>query len=421
MDKDIVLRRYQEARAIYGQYGVDTDKVLDDLQKVEISLHCWQGDDVGGFEVDEQGLSGGIMATGNYPGKARNAQELRADYEKAFSLIPGKQRANIHAIYLETDGKFVDRDQIDIKYFRNWIEWAKKNDIAIDFNTSMFSHPKAESGYTIASYDEGIRKFWIEHAKRSREIAAEIGKELGKTCVLNHWMVDGSKDAPVDRFERRRLFMESMDEIIAEKYPKEYLLDSVESKLFGLGMESFTVGSAEMILGYALTRGVMVTYDLGHFHPTESVADKISSTLLYTDKILLHTSRGVRWDSDHVVIQNDEVFSLMQEVVRAGALDRVFIALDFFDASINRIAAWVIGTRSTQKALLSAMLEPKAILLEKERQGDTTSRLALVEEFKNLPWTDVWNYFCHINNVPVGDQWLDEVKKYEKEVLAKRI
>jgi L-rhamnose isomerase len=420
MNTKSINQRYDEAKSMYAEYGVDTDKAIQNMQSVEISLQCWQGDDVVGFEVDEKGLSGGIMTTGNYPGKAKNADELRNDYEKAFSLIPGKQRANIHAIYLETDGKFVDRDQIELKYFKNWIDWAKQKKIALDFNTSMFSHAKAASGYTISDYDPAIRDFWIEHAKRCRDIAAKMGEAQGKSCLLNHWMPDGSKDAPVDRFARRKLFIQSMDRILDKEYSKDFVLDALESKLFGIGVESFTVGSAETVLGYAISRNILVTYDLGHFHPTESIADKISSTLLYADRLLLHTSRGVRWDSDHVVIQTDDLFALMQEVVRADALSRVNIALDFFDASINRLAAWIIGTRATQKAILFALLEPHELLLGKEEEGDTTARLALLDEFKNLPWSDVWNYYCEISGAPLGDKWLDEVKKYEKDVLFKR-
>ena len=419
MKRDNIIAAYEIAREQYAELGVDTDKAVEKLQNTEISMHCWQGDDLVGFEVGAGELSGGILATGSYPGRARNGDELRTDYEKAFSLIPGKQRVNLHAVHLETEGKRVERNEIDIKHYEKWMQWAKQLGVSLDFNTTIFSHPKADC-YTLASYDKGIRDFWIEHAKRCREIAAEMGKRQGNPCLLNHWMIDGSKDAPVDRLERRRLYMESMDEIISKNISKEYLLDCIESKLFGIGLESFTAGSAEMCFAYALTRDIVLTYDLGHFHPTESVADKISSTLLYLDKIMLHTSRGVRWDSDHVVIQNDDLYSLMQEVVRADALDRVYIGLDFFDASINRIAAWVIGTRSTQKALLAALLEPARLLAEKERAGDITSRLAIVEECKNMPANAVWDYFCAKNDVPTGVSWLEKVKSYEREVLSKR-
>ena len=352
MKKESIISQYEAAKERFAELGVDTDAAMDALDATEISMHCWQGDDVIGFEGSGQELSGGILTTGNYPGRARNAEELRADYEKAFSLIPGKKRANLHEFYLETGGKFVDRDEVEVKYFENWMQWAKEQGINLDFNTSMFSHPKADAGYTLASYDEDIRKFWVEHGIRCRDIAAEMGKRQGSPCVLNHWMVDGSKDAPVDRYDRRALFIKSLDEIRSKDISKDYVLDAIESKLFGIGLESFTVGSGELALGYAVSRDILLTCDLGHFHPTESVADKVSAVLQFLDKMLVHTSRPVRWDSDHVVLQNDETMALMQEIVRANALQRVYIALDFFDASINRIAAWVIGTRATQKALL---------------------------------------------------------------------
>lgn len=415
-----VMAQYEAAKERFAEFGVDVEKAVEAMEQVEISMHCWQGDDVTGFEVSEQGMSGGILATGNYPGRARNAEELRADYEKAFSLIPGKKRANLHAFYLEADGKRVERDEVEIKYFENWMAWAKKLGINLDFNPSMFSHPKSESGYTLSSYDKGIRDFWIEHGRRCREIGEEMGKRQGSPCVINHWMVDGSKDAPVDRMQRRKQFVESMDAVMQKKISKDHLLDSIESKVFGIGLESFTAGSGELALGYAITRDIMLTCDLGHFHPTESVADKISSVLQFIDKMLLHTSRPVRWDSDHVVLQNDDVNTLMQEIVRAKALERVYIALDFFDASINRIAAWVIGTRASQKALLSALLEPQALLLEKEMAGDTTFRLAMLEEHKNMPVNAVWDYFCEKNGVPVGMDWYGDVQNYEKDILFKR-
>ncbi len=421
MSKEKVQAMYEMAKERFAELGVDTEQAMAALQSAEISVQCWQGDDIHGFEATQQALSGGILATGDYPGGARNAGELRADLEKAFSLMPGKQRANLHAIYLETDGKAVERDELEIKYFENWMAWAKQLDIKLDFNTSMFAHPKAAEGYTLASYDKGIRDFWVEHGKRVRDIAAEMGKRQGSPCALNHWMVDGSKDVPADRFDRRKQFVQSMDRILEKKISKDVLLDSIESKLFGIGLESFTAGSGELALGYALSRDIMVTFDLGHFHPTESVADKISSTLLFMENILVHTSRAVRWDSDHVVIQNDEVNSLMQEIVRADALSRVYLALDYFDASINRIAAWVIGTRATQKALLAALLEPTATLQKMEREGDRTGRLALMEESRNMPVNAVWDQFCVKNDVPVGMAWLDEVRKYEKDVLLKRV
>ncbi len=411
---------YEIAKDKYITLGVDTEQVLKTMRDIEISVQCWQGDDFNGFEEDGESLSGGIMATGQYIGRARNAEELRSDCLKAFSLIPGKQRLNLHAVYLESNGRRVERNEIGIEHFDGWMQWADEHNLSLDFNTTIFSHPKAD-GYTLSSYDKSIRDFWIEHAKRCREIGEEMGKRQGNACLINHWMPDGSKDAPVDRFARRKLFMDSMDEIISEKRSKDYLVDCIESKLFGIGLESFTAGSAEMCFGYALSRDIILTYDLGHFHPTESIADKISSTLLYLDKIMLHTSRGVRWDSDHVVIQNDDLLTLMQEIVRADALNRVYIGLDFFDASINRIAAWIIGTRATQKALLSALLEPKQLLLDKEMEGDTTARLAIVEECKNMPINAVWDYFCETNNVPIGVDWIDEVKTYEKTVQSLRV
>ena len=420
MKKESIISQYEAAKERFAELGVDTDAAMDALDATEISMHCWHGDDVIGFEGSGQELSGGILTTGNYPGRARNAEELRADYEKAFSLIPGKKRANLHEFYLETGGKFVDRDEVEVKYFENWMQWAKEQGINLDFNTSMFSHPKADAGYTLASYDEDIRKFWVEHGIRCRDIAAEMGKRQGSPCVLNHWMVDGSKDAPVDRYDRRALFIKSLDEIRSKNISKDYVLDAIESKLFGIGLESFTVGSGELALGYAVSRDILLTCDLGHFHPTESVADKVSAVLQFLDKMLVHTSRPVRWDSDHVVLQNDETMALMQEIVRANALQRVYIALDFFDASINRIAAWVIGTRATQKALLSALLEPQKLLLDAERKGDTTFRLALVEEMKNMPVNAVWDYYCEKNGVPVGMDWFGEVKQYEKDVLLGR-
>lgn len=419
MDSTRIIKQYEAAREQYAEIGVNTDEAMNALCAVEISLQCWQGDDVTGFEKREQGMSGGILATGNYPGKARNAYELREDIDKAFSLLPGKTRLNLHAIYLETDGKFVDRDSIEPKHFEDWMRWAEGKGLSLDFNPSMFSHPKA-NGYTLASYDKGIRDFWIEHAKRCRKIGEEMGKRQGNPCVINHWMTDGSKDAPMDRYERRQLFIQSMDEILSVNISKKYLLDAIESKLFGIGLESFTVGSGELCLGYAISRDIMVTYDMGHFHPTENVADKISSTLQFMDKLLVHTSRPVRWDSDHVVLQEDALYSLMQEIVRADALKQVYIALDFFDASINRIAAWVIGTRATQRALLAALLEPGQILLMEEKSGNTTWRLALLEEQKNMPVSAVWDYYCLKNDVPVARAWIEEIKTYEKEVLSKR-
>lgn len=417
--ENVIEHAYEVAKQKYAELGVDTEKVLEILCKIEISMHCWQGDDFTGCEIESGGLSGGIMATGNYRGRARNVEELRQDYEKAFSLIPGKQRASIHAIYLNPYGKRVERDAIEIKHFEDWMDWADEQGISLDFNTTAFSHPKADR-YTLASYDAGIREYWIEHAKRCRRIAEEMGRRQGNPCMLNHWLPDGSKEFPADAFDRRELFIESMDKILEEPISKDYVQDAIESKLFGIGVESFTAGSAEVCFGYALSRGIVLTYDMGHFHPTESVADKISSTLLYLDKIMLHTSRGVRWDSDHVVIQNDDLFHLMQEIIRCDAINKTAFGLDFFDASINRIAAWVIGTRATQKALLNALLEPCALLKKYERDNDTTARLAVREELKNMPVNAVWEYYCLKNEVPIGLDWLHEVKQYEMEILERR-
>ena len=416
-----VQREYELARELYSKFGINTDEVMEQLNKFQISLHCWQGDDVSGFEVDSGGLSGGgIMATGNYPGKARNGEELRSDLENALALIPGKHRINLHAIYAETDGVFVDRDQLKPEYFRKWIDWAKKNGIGIDFNSSFFSHKMAESGFTLSSKDREIRNFWIRHAKVCREIAAYIGKELGTPVVHNLWIPDGSKDLPVDRMSYRQHLKESLDEIFEVKYDKKYLIDAVESKLFGIGSEAYVVGSHEFYMGYAITRDIMVCLDAGHFHPTEGIADKISSVLTFTKELLLHVSRGVRWDSDHVVILNDDVLAIAQEIKRCNAIDRVHFALDFFDASINRLTAWVTGTRAAQKALLIALLEPTNLLLQEEEKGNLGNRLALMEELKTLPYGAVWNKFCLDHNAKVGVEWLNSIKEYEEKVLLKR-
>lgn len=416
-----VNQQYEAAKAVYAQFGIDTDSVLKKMQDISISLHCWQGDDVSGFEVDANGLTGGgILATGNYPGKARTGEELRQDLDKALSLIPGKHRINLHAIYAETEGKFVERDQLSVEHFRKWIDWAKEKGVGIDFNPTFFSHPKAASGYTLSSTDEDVRTFWVRHGKACRKIAAAIGKELGTPVVNNIWIPDGSKDLPADRMEHRKILMKSLDEIFEEKYDDKYLLDAVESKLFGIGSESYVVGSHEFYMGYGTTRGVMVCLDAGHFHPTEGISDKISSLLLYSRDVLLHVSRGVRWDSDHVVILNDELLSIAQEIKRCDAYDRVHIALDFFDASINRITAWTTGTRATLKSVLLSLLEPTELLKAEEKSGNLGNRLALMEELKSLPFGAVWNMYCQQQNVPVGPQWLESVKEYEEKVLSNR-
>lgn len=413
---------YKQAKETYAAFGVDTDDVLKKLENIQISLHCWQGDDVTGFEVGVDGLSGGgIMATGNYPGRARNGDELRQDIEKALSLIPGKHRLNLHSLYAETDGKFVDRDELSIEHFSKWVKWAKEKGIGIDFNPSFFSHKMADSGFTLSSKDEGVRSFWIRHAKRCREIAAEIGKELGAPCVNNIWIPDGLKDLPANRMVYRQILKDSLDEIFEEKYDKRYLLDAVESKLFGIGSESYVVGSHEFYMGYAITNKVMLCLDAGHFHPTEGIADKISSILTFSDELLLHVSRGVRWDSDHVVILNDDLLAIAQETKRCNAFNRIHYALDFFDASINRITAWVVGTRAALKSILIALLEPTAMLAEEENKGNFGSRLALMEEFKTLPFGAVWNKYCLDMNTPVGPEWLNSVREYEEKVLLKRV
>jgi L-rhamnose isomerase len=410
---------YEAAQEQYAELGVNTDSAIEQLSKIPISLHCWQGDDVGGFESGEGLSGGGIMTTGAYPGKARTADQLRADLEKAMSLIPGKHRLNLHAMYAETAGK-VDRNRLRAEHFSRWIDWAKAKKLGMDFNGTFFSHPMAESGFTLSSADKNIRRFWIEHAVACRKIGSAMGKELGTACVTNIWIPDGSKDIPVDRKGPREHLAESLDEIFSEPIDRKYLLDSVESKLFGIGSESYVVGSHEFYLGYAIKNNLLLCLDTGHFHPTEVVSDKISSVLVFLDEILLHISRGVRWDSDHVVILSDELCAIAQEIVRGSYHKRVHIGLDFFDASINRIAAWVIGTRCMIKALLIALLEPTAKLREMEINADYTSRLVILEELKTLPIGAVWDYYCMKSDVPVGDTWLSEVKKYEATVTSKR-
>jgi len=412
---------YELAREVYAEYGVDTDAVLREMAGTTLSLHCWQGDDVTGFEAGKEGLSdGGILATGNYPGKARNGEELRADLEFALSLIPGRHRVNLHAIYAETGGKLIDRDQLEPGHFLTWIEWAKERQLGLDFNPTFFSHPLAASGFTLASKDRKIREFWIEHAKRCRAIAATIGRRLGTPCINNLWIPDGSKDLLTGRLEHRALLLDSLDQIYAEQYDPALLRDAVESKLFGIGSEAYVVGSHEFYLAYVMNKDLLLCLDLGHFHPTENIADKLSTLLLFKKELLLHISRGVRWDSDHVVILNDEVIALMQEIKRCEAFHRVYLALDFFDASINRITAWVTGARATLKAILLARLEPTALFRAAEANGDYGTRLALMEEFKTLPFTAVWHKYCLEQNIPVGAAWLAQVKDYEKQILAKR-
>jgi L-rhamnose isomerase len=408
------------ARERYEELGVDVARALKQLARIPISLHCWQGDDVGGFEKSGVELGGGLAVTGNYPGKARTPQELRADLEKALSLLPGRHRLNLHAFYAETNGRIVDRNELEPAHFKNWIDWAKSNRIGMDFNPTFFAHPKAASGFTLAHRDASTRKFWIEHGIICRQIGAVIGRSLGSPCVTNLWIPDGYKDTPVDRKGPRERLAESLDAVFAKSLNPQFNLDAVESKLFGLGSESYVVGSHEFYLGYAIKNRKLLCLDAGHFHPTEVISDKLSSVMLWLNEILLHVSRGVRWDSDHVVTLTDELQAIAQELVRGQYLDRVHIGLDYFDASINRVAAWVIGARNMIKALLLALLEPTRILRKFEAEGDYTSRLALLEEIKSLPFGAVWDYYCLKSGVPIGGAWLAVMKQYEKEVLSKR-
>jgi L-rhamnose isomerase len=408
------------AKQQYADWGVDVDRALQRISGIAISLHCWQGDDVGGFENAGEELGGGLAVTGNYPGKARTPEQLRADLDMALSMIPGTHRLNLHACYAETGGKHVDRNEMQPAHFRNWIDWAKSKRMGMDFNPTFFSHPKAADGFTLSHQDPGIRRFWIEHGIACRRIGAAIGKELKSTCVTNVWIPDGFKDTPVDRKGPRMRLAESLDALFKEPIDPALNLDAVESKLFGIGSESYVVGSHEFYMGYAVRNRKLLCLDAGHFHPTEVISDKISSALAWLDEILLHVSRGVRWDSDHVVTLTDELMAIAQELVRGDFLNRVHIGLDYFDASINRVAAWVIGTRSMLKALLAALLEPIDTLRRVEAEGDFTARLALQEEQKILPLGAVWDYYCQKSNVPTGRAWLDEVKKYEKNVLSKR-
>jgi L-rhamnose isomerase len=421
MEKEkLVEKAYEIARERYAELGIDTEEVLKKLGSIPVSIHCWQGDDVKGFENPDGKLTGGIQATGNYPGAARTPQQLRMDIEKAFTLIPGKKRLNLHAIYLETGGEKVDRDEIEPKHFVNWLNWAKKNGIGLDFNPTLFSHPKADDGLTLSHPDEGIRNFWIEHVKRCRKISEYFGRELGTPCVMNTWIPDGYKDIPADRLGPRRRLKDSLDKALAEKIDKRYMIDAVESKVFGIGSESYVVGSHEFYMGYAVANNLCLCLDAGHFHPTEVISNKISALSLFVDEMLLHVSRPVRWDSDHVVILDDELLAISQEIVRGGLLSRVYIGLDFFDASINRIAAWTIGSRNMFKSLLIGLLEPSRSIQEAELKFDFTSRLAILEELKAYPWQAVWDYYCLKQGVPTGMQWLNEVKEYEKTVLAER-
>lgn len=415
-------KAYQIARERYAGIGVDTKETIKELQKIKLSLHCWQGDDVRGFErLDSPPLAGGgIQVTGNYPGRARSIDELRQDLKKAYSLIPGKHRLNLHAIYGDFKDKFVDRDQITPEHFNSWIDWAKREDLKIDFNATCFSHPMADSGFTLSCKDKKIREFWIEHVKRCREISSIFGRKLKSPCIHNLWIPDGTKDISTNCWTYRSILKESLDEIYSTVYSDSEMKDSVESKLFGIGSEYFVTGSHEFYLGYALTKGIMICMDTGHFHPTESVADKISAVLQFFDEILLHISRGVRWDSDHVVILNDEIRAIAGEIVRSRSQSRVHLGLDYFDASINRVGAWVLGARAVLKSLLMAFLEPYDKLQRAEDLKNNFLRLALLEEQKTMPFHAVWDYYCQKMDVPPAEWWLKEINLYEKEILSKR-
>lgn len=417
MKEEMIRKAYEIARERYAEIGVDTDKVLRQLNDFHLSIHCWQADDVIGFEPKAGALSGGIQTTGNYPGRARNIEELRADILKAMSLIPGTHRLNLHAIYGDFKGKFVDRDEVSVEHFQSWIEWAREHNIKLDFNSSSFSHPKS-GDLSLSSTDEGIRKFWVDHTKACRAIAEEIGKAQGDPCIMNLWVHDGSKDITVNRYLYRQQFKKSLDEIFAIKYNN--MKDCLESKTFGIGLESFTSGSLEFVVGYCVQNQKMYTIDTGHYHPLESAADKVSAMLLYVPELMLHVTRGVRWDSDHVTIMEDPTMDLCKEIVRADALDRVHFGLDYFDASINRLGAYVIGSRAAQKSMLHALLENTAELRKHELEGRGFQRLALLEEAKSMPWSAVWDMYCLEQGVPVGEAFIPEIEKYESEVTIKR-
>ena len=417
MKEELIKNAYEIAKQRYAELGVDTEKVLQQMQDFHLSMHCWQADDVTGFENQAGELTGGIQSTGNYPGKARNIDELRADIIKAKSFIPGTHRLNLHEIYGDFKGEIVDRDEVEPKHFESWIQWGKENNMKLDFNSTSFSHPKS-GNLTLSNPDEGIRNFWIEHTKRCRAIAEEMGKAQGDPCIMNLWVHDGSKDLTVNKLRYRELLKDSLDQIFATKY--DNMKDCIESKVFGIGLESFTVGSNDFYTSYAAQNNKMITLDTGHFHPTESVADKVSAMLLYVPELMLHVSRPVRWDSDHVTIMDDSTLDLFSEIVRADALNRVHYGLDYFDGSINRIGAYVVGSRAAQKCMLRALLEPLATLRKYEAEDKLFERLALLEEAKALPWNAVYDEFCLRNNVPVGQDFIADVQKYEQEVTSKR-
>lgn len=417
MKKESINKAYEIARERYAAVGVDTEKVLQQMQDFHLSMHCWQADDVAGFEAHEGGLTGGIQVNGNYPGKARNIDELRADILAAMALIPGKHRLNLHEIYGDFQGKVVDRDEVTPEYFQSWIQWAKEHDIKLDFNSTSFSHPKS-GDLSLANPNKGIRDFWIEHSKRCREISQAIGEAQQDPCIMNTWVHDGSKDITVNRYLYRELLKDSLDQIFEHKY--DWMKDTVESKVFGIGLESYTVGSNDFYTAYASKRDMMITLDTGHFHPTESVADKVSAMLLFVPELMLHVSRPVRWDSDHVTIMDDPTLELFSEIVRAGALNRVHYGLDYFDGTLNRTGAYVIGSRAAQKCMLRALLEPLPTLRDYELSDKKFQRLALLEEAKALPWNAVYDEFCLRNNVPVGESLIAAVEQYESDVTSKR-
>lgn len=419
MKEDQIKREYLAAKEQYAALGVDVDKAIEKLNNVSISIHCWQADDVSGFENPDGELTGGIQATGNYPGKASTIDELKKDIEEVLRLVPGKHRLSLHAIYGDFGGEFVDRDEIEPKHFQTWMDWAKKTGVKLDFNSTFFSHSKS-GNYSLSSFDPEIRNFWKEHLRRCRRIAEEMGRQQGDACIHNIWVHDGEKDKTVSRIQHRQLLKESLDEVLSEKISIDYLKDTVECKLFGIGSESYVVGSHEFYMGYSVKNNMPLTLDAGHFHPTEGIADKISSMLLYVPEIALHVSRPERWDSDHVVILNDALIELTQEIVRSGQMEKVHIGLDYFDASINRIGAYVVGIRSTQKALLQALLEPTDKLREYEKQDNNFQRLAYLEELKALPWNAVYNYYCMQQGVPVGDKYIQQIESYESDVTSKR-
>jgi len=420
MNKQQINQAFEYAKTRYSEVGVDVEKAISELDKLPISLHCWQADDVTGFEHKEGALTGGIQATGNYPGKATTIEQLRADIDKAMEMIPGDHRVNLHAFYGDFGGKFVDRNEIEPEHFQSWIDWAKEKNYKLDFNATCFSHPKSADGLTLSHPDPEIRNFWIDHVIRCRKIAEEMGRQLGSKCMHNIWIPDGSKDVTVKRLEYRANLKDSLDKIFEYKTNDDYMLDCIESKVFGIGVESYTVGSHEFYMGYGVKNNIVVTLDSGHFHPTEIISDKISSLLLFLPEIMLHVTRGVRWDSDHVVILNEELVAIAQEIVRANAIDKVHVGLDYFDASINRIGAYVSGVRATQKALLQALLEPIAKLNEYESEGKFFERMALLEEAKSMPWGAVYDYYCDKKGVIAGESYISDIQQYEKNVTSKR-